>query len=154
MLKKQVKIINAFGQEETKVLHFNLTRMEVYDLQAKYKEGYENHIKNTMESGDQNSQLNVFRDLVKAAYCELDAEGNVIKSDDLLNKFLHSEAYSELMFDLLDKDDTSKAEEFFKGIMPPQLQAALKEKMSQPNTVNSANNVNNVNKNNIPTNNK
>lgn len=142
MLKKSVKIINAFGQEETKILHFNLTRIEVYDLQKKYKEGYENHVKNAIDSADQNSQLNVFTELIKAAYCEIDQDGNILKSDDLLNKFVHSEAYSELMFDLLDKDDTSKAEAFFRGIMPPQLQAELNKKMNQPQ-----NNVTNITSN-------
>lgn len=128
MLKKNIEITNVYGQRETKVLHFNLTRMEVYDLQSKFKEGYEQHLKNAIDSGDQNSQLDVFRDLIKNAYCEIDDQGNVIKNDDLTNKFLHSEAYSELMFDLLDKDDTSKAEQFFRGIMPQQLLAEIDKK--------------------------
>lgn len=140
MLKKNIKITNVYGQEETKVLHFNLTRMEVYELQKKYKEGYESHVKNVMDSGDQNSQLNVFTELVKAAYCEIDDEGNVIKSKDLLNKFEHSEAYSELMFELLDKDDTKKAEAFFRGIMPQQLISEIDKRMPSQNHQQNQNN--------------
>lgn len=140
MLKKNINITNIYGQQETKVLHFNLTRMEVYDLQKKYKEGYESHVKNAIDSGDQNSQLNVFTELIKAAYCEIDDQGNVIKSEDLINKFIHSEAYSELMFDLLDKDDTSKAEKFFRGIMPSQLLSALDVKQNNKNQTPSQNN--------------
>lgn len=142
MLKKNIKITNIFGQEETKVLHFNLTRMEVYELQKKYKEGYESHVKNAIDSGDEKSQLNVFTELVKAAYCEIDDQGNVIKSEELLNKFEHSEAYSELMFNLLDSNDTSKAEEFFKGIMPSQLVQEL-NKNNKPKIVQNNGQVNN-----------
>ena len=125
MVKKIVEITNVYGQKENVTLHFNLTRMEIYELQKKYKEGYQEHVQNTLDEKNQDKMLNVFTELVKQAYCEIDDGGNVIKSADLLNKFEHSEAYSELMFNLLNKDDSKEAEAFFKAIMPPQIQQEL-----------------------------
>lgn len=127
MLKKNIKIVNVYGKPEIKTLHFNLTRMEVFDLQKKYKEGYEDYVKNTIDSKNENSMLDVFTELVLSAYCEIDENGNVIKNENLKNTFYHSEEFSELMFQLLNSENTNEAEKFFKAIMPSQLQSAINQ---------------------------
>lgn len=127
MLKKNIEIVNVYGRSEVKTLHFNLTRMEVFDLQKKYKEGYEDYVKNTIDSKNENSMLNVFTELVLSAYCEIDENGNVIKNENLKNTFYHSEEFSELMFQLLNSDNTNEAEKFFRAIMPSQLQNAMNQ---------------------------
>jgi hypothetical protein len=133
MLKKNIKITNAFGQEETKICYFNLTRMEVLELQKRYKEGYEEHVKNIIDSKDTTSIMGVFTELVLSSYCHVDDNGTIIKNKEIRDAFEHSEEFSELMFELLNTDDQKKAQEFLVAIMPKQVQGQIKEELNKQN---------------------
>jgi hypothetical protein len=139
MVKKNINITNAYGQTETKICYFNLTRMEMFDLLKKYKEGYEEHVQNIIDSKDNNSIMNLFTELILASYCKVNEDGTIIKNKELTEAFIHSEEYSELMFDLLNTEDQTKAQEFITAIMPKQMQQQMQAEIKKNQTTNVVN---------------
>lgn len=127
MYAKTIKYVdyNDIPREET--FYFNLNRAEllkmmVTDSDATLDQVFE-YFKQTRNS---KKLLAMIEDLIKASFGIKSADGkSFIKTPEYLNMFVQSEAYSELLTELLG--DADKAADFFLKILPKNLQSDVEK---------------------------
>ena len=76
----------------------------------------------------------LFEQLIKMSYGEKSPDGKrFIKSEELTEAFCQTEAYTELLLELMGDDSATAVAEFIKGVMPldgipdSEIDAAMKE---------------------------
>lgn len=122
MYAKKIKYTdyNDIPHEET--FYFNLNRAEILkmmvtDSDATLDQVFE-YFQQTRNAG---KLLTMVEDLIKSSYGIKSADGkSFIKRPEYLEAFVQSEAYSELLSELLN--DSEAAAEFFVHILPKNLQ--------------------------------
>ncbi len=127
MYAKVIKYTDYNDIEHTDTFYFNLNRAEllkmmVTDSDATLDQVFE-YFKQTRNS---KKLLNMIEDLIKASYGIKSADGkSFIKRPEHLEAFVQSEAYSELLTELLN--DADKAADFFIKILPKNLQEDVED---------------------------
>lgn len=87
-------------------------------------------IERVVSKNDNNEIFNVFDEFVRKSYGEKSDDGKrFIKSPELTDSFIQSEAYSELISELLSNPDA--ATEFVIGIMPKELGDEMRKQISK-----------------------
>lgn len=120
MLKKTIKYTNYNGEEKEKTFLFNLKKSELVDLNFSTPQGFIEYINKITEAEDSVAIWKAFRDIVLMAYGEKSDDGErFVKSDELSKAFEETEAFSELVMELIDSSDA--AANFINGIMPKDL---------------------------------
>ena len=120
MLKKTIKYTNYNGEEKEKTFLFNLKKSELVDLNFSTPQGFIEYINKITEAEDSVAIWKAFRDIVLMAYGEKSDDGErFVKSDELSKAFEETEAFSELVMELIDSSDA--AANFSNGIMPKDL---------------------------------
>jgi hypothetical protein len=119
VLKKTVTYTDPFeGNEVTEDLYFNLTKAEVAELALTKGESWTESLQRLSQTQDGEVIIREFKFLIGLAYGK--REGNKhIKSPELTQEFLASEAYSELFMGLITSPDSGA--DFFNGILPKDL---------------------------------
>ena len=126
MLKKTITYTDFDGEKVTEDFYFNLTKAELMEMEMSAEGGFQEKVKGIVEAKDNAAILNLFKEIILKAYGVRPAMGKgIIKTEELANAFEHSEAYSELLMDLVNDD--SNAAEFIKAILP----AEFAEEMSK-----------------------
>lgn len=136
MYKLPITYTNFEDKEVTKDFYFNLTKAELMKLNFKTRAGknisYEelseaahNAVKNHTEitANEQIAIVDFFEEFIKAAYGVKTQDGEFDKSEELSNRFIHSEAYSVMLMDMLDNE--AKASEFMIGVAPNDMRGQL-----------------------------
>lgn len=135
MFRVVVKYINFDDQETTKTLRFNLTEMELADLDRKYDGKYQEKLVAALKNDsieNRNIRLyDIFKELMLVSYGKLNDAGDFIKSEEIKNSFEHSEEYSAFFLSLVEDKTTTKFQEFLLGIFPKRLSSKLKEEMDK-----------------------
>lgn len=121
MLKKTIKYSDYNGDKREESFYFNLSKAEVAEMDLSTPGGYTEMINQIIEAKDTTSLVKVFKELILKAYGERPLDSKYfIKIDEngrpLYNKFMQTEAYSELFMEL--STNTESAIEFVNGIMP------------------------------------
>lgn len=119
---------NAFGENVTEELNFNLTKAEILKLQVSVNGGFDKYMNDILASQDPAKVLNLFETMIKLSYGKRTAEGKFVKDEEEAKAFLTSEAYSALFMELLT--DENKQQAFFLGIMPKDLAAAAQKEIA------------------------
>lgn len=128
MLKKSITYTDPFTDEEvTKTFYFNLTKAEMTKLMLKNEGSYAEYLESVVSSKSASDIFNVFESLIRAAYGERTVDGRFIKSEEISDAFMHSEAYSVLLYEFLDDKDGHKAASFFEQICPKDLISEVKK---------------------------
>lgn len=118
MYKKTVKYTDFDGNEREDILYFNLSKVEVTELEMSYPGGYAKKLKEIGNSGDNREIFNVFKSIVEKSYGIKSEDGRHFrKSPEITADFTDSAAFDQFMFDLLS-DGGYTAAEFVNGIMP------------------------------------
>ena len=125
MLAKKIKYVDFNDDEREEEFHFNLTKAEVMNMLLTDSDAtldqvfaYLEHTRNAKE------MLKMVEDLIKSSYGVKSADGrSFIKTPELTQAFVQSNAYSELLLELLGNAD--KTAEFFIGIVPNSLKGDL-----------------------------
>lgn len=125
MLVKEITYTDFNEKPCTEKFHFNLTKAEVMrmlltDSDATMDQVFEylEHTRNAKE------MLKMVEDLIQSSYGIKSPDGkSFIKTPELLQAFVQSDAYSELLMELLG--DADKTAEFFIGIVPSSLKDDL-----------------------------
>lgn len=116
MIKKTIKYTNYNGVECTEDFYFNLSRAELIQMEFGTKEGFTKKIEKISKSEDSSQIFNMFSDIVLKAYGKKSEDGTYFrKSEQLSEEFSQSEAYSELLVELMS--DENKASDFVKGLI-------------------------------------
>lgn len=117
MLKKEITFTNQItGTQETEEHYFNLTKAEIIEIDASYPGGVIEYLTRAVKLKDTKTVIGVFKDLILKSYGEKTASGRFIKSQELRDSFMTTEAYSELFMELLENEEN--AGNFVNGIIP------------------------------------
>ena len=117
MLKKTIKYTDYNGQKREEDFYFNLTEAEMVILDASEPEGYLEKMKQVGNSHNGAAIMDMFRKFIHLSYGEKSPDGKYFdKSDEISNKFEHTEAYNVLFMELCT--NAKKAAAFVGAVMP------------------------------------
>lgn len=117
MLHKIITYTDYNGDERKEEFLFNLNKAEVLELELGIDGGLKNYIERIVEKKNVPELAALFKKIVLLAYGEKSADGKrFIKSDELRTEFEQSEAYSELIMEILS--DEKAAADFMNGVVP------------------------------------
>lgn len=122
MYRKKVTYTDFNGQEVTDTLYFNLTEVELMEMQLRNGD-MEEMLERISKSKDLYQIVSTIKYIICSSYGEKSLDGKrFVKSKELTDAFKASEAYSVLFTELMQ--DENAAAEFINGIMPARIQAA------------------------------
>lgn len=117
MLTKPITYTDYDGVERTENFMFNLTKAEIAELNLTTEGGLQAAVQKIIDSRDVPEITKWFKKIIMMAYGEKSADGRrFIKSEELTENFLQTEAYSELFMELISDDNAAAA--FVNGIIP------------------------------------
>jgi hypothetical protein len=117
MIKKSVTYKNFDDIEVTEILHFHFTEAEILELEASETGGLKAWGEALVESGNIVEIMEALKRIIGAAYGERSQDGRrFIKNEEIKDAFLHSDAYSTLLLELMQNSD--QAGEFFASLVP------------------------------------
>ena len=117
MLKKSITFTDYDGAVRTEDHYFNLSKVEVQEMQLTTKGGYAELLTRIVAAMDMPAIYKTFKEFVLRSYGEKSPDGRrFIKSEELSIAFSQTEAYVVLMEEITS--DAQKAAEFINAIMP------------------------------------
>lgn len=117
MLKKTITYTDYDGNSRTEDFWFNLSKAEIIRLEYSESGGMEKLLNKMIAEQDSKKLMSMFETLILTAYGEKSGDGKrFIKSEELSTAFKQTEAYSELIVELLS--DEKAASEFVNKVMP------------------------------------
>lgn len=126
MLKKTITYTDYDGNERTEDFYFNLSKVELTEMEVSTAGGMEKFIKKIIAEKDRQKILAMFKDLILKSYGEKTLDGKrFVKSPELSTAFSQTEAYVELFTELSTDADAASA--FVNGIIPNDVKVAPKE---------------------------
>ena len=139
MLAKPITYTDYNGVERTETFYFNLSQAELIDMQLGGKDGlYSNKRQKMIDNHDAAAIVGTIKEFVLKSYGEKTDDGKrFIKSSEISEAFMQTEAYSQLITELLSDD--AKSSEFILGIMPQALREAAVAEMNKNKQLPSAN---------------
>lgn len=127
MIKKTITYTDYNGTERTENFYFGLNKAEIMDMELSVTGGMRNLLQMIIDKQDIPKIIDAFKKMIRMSYGEKSPDGRrFIKSKELTEAFVQTEAYSELYMELLG--DSNKAAAFINGIMPADVMAAMQEK--------------------------
>lgn len=117
MIKKTITYSDYNGVERTEDFYFNLTKAEVMEMEMSKKGGLAETIQRIVAAQDQPAIINIFKDLITKAYGVKSPDGRrFMKSQEIIDDFVQTEAFSILFMELATNSD--EASKFVNGIVP------------------------------------
>lgn len=117
MYKKTIAYY-TYDDEPEKIVedfYFNINRAEIIQMQWGIKGGFEKYMTELLIKRDEPKILEFFTDLVKKSYGKRSPNGRgFIKNQEILDEFVQSEAYSELLTELVSNEEA--ASEFITNV--------------------------------------
>ena len=129
MIKETIKFIDYDGNEREEEFLFHLSKGELIDMQMSEYGGLDKLLQKIIDTKDQVKLWEDFKKIILDSYGEKSGDGrNFIKVKDgrrLVDDFITTEAYSELMVSLIS--DADKASAFVNGLLPEGVDASGKD---------------------------
>lgn len=120
MVKKTITYIDYEGIERTEDFYFNLSRAELVMMESSRLGGMRSYYNRIVQAKDTVAIMECFKELIHESIGYKSDDGRrFIKSDEYAKEFEQTEAYSELILELLGDEKVALA--FFKSIMPASL---------------------------------
>lgn len=117
MFTKTITYIDYDNNKRTEDFLFNLSKAEIIRMEFSETGGMEKMINKIIAEQDNKKLMNLFENIILKAYGEKSADGKrFIKSEELSTNFKQTEAYSELLVELLTNE--AAATEFINKIIP------------------------------------
>lgn len=117
MLKKVITYTDYDGKERTETFYFNLTKAEVAEMELSIDGGLVQKIEKVVSSDDYKEIWAIFKDFIFKSYGEKSPDGKrFVKSKEISEGFLQTEAFSELFMELTTNAEAAAA--FVNGIVP------------------------------------
>ena len=131
MLTKKITYTDYNGVERTETFYFNLSQAELIEMQLGGKDGlYSDKLQKMIDNRDTAAIVNTIKKFVLKSYGEKSDDGKrFMKSPEISEAFMQTEAYSQLITELLSDD--AKSSEFILGIMPQGLREAAIAEMNK-----------------------
>lgn len=123
MLKKTIKYEDYDGNQREEEFYFNLTKAEIMEMELSTTGGMEKMIQQIIAAQETPKIVELFKRIILKAYGVKSPDGKrFIKSDELMQEFSQTEAYSNLFIELAT--DAEAATKFINGIIPQDAKAA------------------------------
>ena len=118
MLQKRIKYTDYKGNEREEDFYFNLNKAELTLMNLSYPGGMDNYLQRLIDKQDQPGIIEMFKMLISKSYGEVSEDGKrFIKSDELSKEFEQTEAYSEMIIELLSGGE-QVVQDFITAVMP------------------------------------
>lgn len=134
MLVKRINYTDYNGNQRSEDFYFNLNKGEIFNLQFGTEGGLDKAIQKIIQTEDAPKIVKTFQDIILNAYGVKSDDGRrFIKSEELSTEFKQTEAYSELLMELVS--DEKKAADFINALMPKDLaeEAQKQQKLLEGN---------------------
>ena len=126
MLVKRISYTDYNGNTREEDFYFNLNKGEIFNLQFGTEGGLDKAIQKIIQTEDTPKIVKIFQDIILNAYGVKSDDGRrFIKSEELSTEFKQTEAYSELLMELVS--DEKKAADFINALMPKDLAEEAKK---------------------------
>lgn len=136
MHKETIKYETYDGVPVEEDFYFNLSKAELMRMEMSQYGGMEALLNKIIKEQDSKRIYNMFETIVQTAYGVKSDDGKqFIKNDDVLNKFVQSEAYSELVIKMLE--DADFAARFVRETFPKDIQDKMDQDGGLPKKVNN-----------------
>lgn len=130
MLKKTITYTDYDDVERTEDFYFNLTKAECAEFIYSEEGGIDKMIKRAVQEKDNKKIVEIFKKLIEISYGEKSPDGRrFIKSKELSEAFMQTEAYSNLFMELSQSE--TEAIKFVKGILPKDIASEVKDTPNQ-----------------------
>jgi len=117
MLKKTITYSDLFtGEKKTEDHYFNLTKAELIEYDSAFPEGCMEYLTRLVKTEQKGKLILAFKDLILRSYGEKTDSGRFIKTQELRDAFMATEAYSELFMEVTANEENMAA--FVNGIVP------------------------------------
>lgn len=124
MYVKKITYTDYNGESRTEPFYFNLNKGELIKMQLSKNGGYQSYLKRLLDTNNQAEIMEVFDNFIKQSYGVKSDDGKrFIKNQQVLDEFTQSEAYSELLTELISNEKAQL--EFIQGLMPKEYMAQL-----------------------------
>lgn len=139
MLIKTISYEDLNGRTRTEEHYFNFSKSELAKQQIIHstvdddpdKNAYMAYIEREISSGNGKRIMNVFEEIIFLSYGLKDEDGKTfLKSEEISKRFSQTGAYDQFFLNLVT--DAEYAQEFFNGIMPPDLVSQANNIRNQP----------------------
>ncbi len=116
MVRKTITYTDYDGNQRTEELMFNLSRAELIEMEVSESGGMEKMLKRIVAEQDTKKIMSIIKAIILKSYGKKSDDGRrFIKSEEMSNEFAQTEAYSELLFELLQSEDA--AAKFMNGLV-------------------------------------
>ena len=116
MLKKSITYTDYEGITRTEDFYFNLSKAEVLEMNYSKTGGYERWIRQIVDAEDTDTMMKTIKDVIMRSYGRISLDGKrFIKSKEMSEEFTQTEAYSELLVELM-QGNGENISEFMNGI--------------------------------------
>lgn len=133
MITKTIKYCTFEGEPAEDVFYFSMNQTEFALLNAKLPGGLERYLESIRSTHDQSRLLELITTFVTESYGERTMNGGFVKKDPqgrkLGEQFLCTEAFDNLLSDLLSNDDA--VTQFLIGVLPHSIQPQVRTEMSK-----------------------
>lgn len=124
MYKYTVKYHDYNDVEREEDLYFNLTKAELMRMEMSQAGGMEAMLQQIIKEQDNKKIYAMFEEIVQSSYGVKSLDGRkFIKNQEVLDDFVQTEAYSEIVMHMLEDPDF--ANEFIRGIFPVDIQEQM-----------------------------
>lgn len=128
MLKKDITYDNLDGEKVTETFYFHLNKADLAKMELEAG-GMEAKLKKIIDSKNGKSIIEAFEDIIRRSYGQRSEDGkNFIRTPEITEKFMSSEAYSALFMELLT--DATKGAEFVRALVPQDLVKQLPKEIT------------------------
>lgn len=130
MIKKTITYTDYNGTERTENFYFGLNKAEIMDMELSVTGGMRQLLQMIIDKQDIPKIIEAFKKIIKMSYGEKSPDGRrFIKSAELTEAFVQTEAYSELYMELIS--DADAAANFINGIVPADIGSAMAAKREE-----------------------
>lgn len=134
MLKQPINYVNLDGKEDVEIVYLNLTKKELLDKEMSHPGGYGEYLNRIVESGDNREIYRCFCEFIDGAYGIRSEDGKrFIKKKELLEEFQQTEAYSELIFQMMS--DPELGAKVIEALLPQDILREAKDHIQSQENV-------------------
>lgn len=128
MLKKTIKFTDYDGNPREEDFFFNLNKAELTIMEMSEVGGFKKKMERVIKAQDGPALIKAFQDIIHASYGVKSPDGRkFIKNEEVFEEFRQTEAYSELIMELLS--DEKDAADFISKVLPPDVVAEASAEM-------------------------
>ena len=117
MIVKRIKYTDYDGNAREEEFRFNVSRAEAVEMLAQYPGGWKSYLNRIVSAQDTAQLMALFKTLILKSYgVKTDDGKRFVKSEELSREFEQTEAYSELVMELIRS--STAASEFVNAVFP------------------------------------